>query len=187
MRTQAASNIPCALVRPPSVSGAALRDLSSAPACMKQSRAAIRADDYQIEPRITCVDRAIIRDYFHQHLLEESVRPAWRKSLFPEPHRHLPWELERRLSVPFLGHERIVVGNDVLLVETATREIVDVMRSARTTGGPAGRAARAHSCADIHRSARRRLPGSPAARWRHDERVAILQETLGNSAGISRG
>lgn len=147
MRTQAASNIPCALVRPPSVSGAALRDLSSAPACMKQSRAAIRADDYQIEPRITCVDRAIIRDYFHQHLLEESVRPAWRKSPFPEPHRHLPRELERRLSVPFPGQERMLVGNDVLLIETATGEIVDMMDVARATGGLQRHAARGRNCA----------------------------------------
>ncbi len=147
MRTQAASNIPCALVRPPSVSGAALRGLSSAPACMKQSRAAIRADDYQIEPRITCVDRAIIRDYFHQHLLEESVRPAWKRALFPEPHRQLPWELERRLSVPFPGHERMLVGNDVLLIETATGEIVDMMDVARTTGGLQRHAARGRSCA----------------------------------------
>ena len=137
MRTHSASNNPCALVRPPpSVSSAALRDLSKAPSGTKQNRAAIRADTYQIEPRITYVDRAVIRDYFHQHLLEESVRPAWKKALFPEPHRQLPWELERRLSALFPGHERIVVGNDVLLVETATREIVDVMHVARPMSGP---------------------------------------------------
>ena len=129
MRMHSASNNPCALVRPPpSVSGAELRDLSSAPACTKQNRAAIRADTYQIEPRITCVDRAIIRDYFHQHNFDEPVRPAWEKALFPEPHRQLPWELERRLSVQFPGYERIWVGGDVLLVEIATREIVDAMR-----------------------------------------------------------
>ena len=135
MRTHAAGNIPCALVRPPpSVSGAALRDLSKAPSGTKQNRAAIRADTYHIEPRITCVDRAIIRGYFHQHNLDEPVQPAWKKALFPEAHRQLlPQELESRLSVAFPGHERILVGSDVLLVETASREIVDVMRDIYAT------------------------------------------------------
>jgi len=137
MSTHVNRNIPCALVRPPrSVSGAALRVLSGTCSGTRKSRGASRADDYQVEPRITYVDRAVIRDYFHQHLLEESVRPAWKKALFPEPHRQLPWELERRLSALFPGHERIVVGNDVLLVETATREIVDVMHVARPMSGP---------------------------------------------------
>lgn len=144
MRTHAASNIPCALVQPAlSISGAALRALSGTCSGTRKSRGASRADDYQIEPRITSVDRAIIRDYFHQHLLEESVRPAWNKAVFPEPHRQLPWELERRLSAPFPGHERIVVGNDVLLVETATRKIVDVMHVVRMAGEPERHAARA--------------------------------------------
>ena len=129
MRTHSASKNPCALVRrSPSVSGAESRNLPSAPTCTKRNRAAIKADTYQIEPRITYVDRAIIRDYFHQHNLDEPVRPAWKKALFPEPHRQLPWELERRLSVQFPGYERIWVGGDVLLVEIATREIVDAMR-----------------------------------------------------------
>lgn len=129
MRTHAASNIPCALVRPPSsVSGVQLRALPDPCSGTKKDS---RADDYQVEPRITYVDRAIIRDYFHQHRLDESVGPARKKALFPEAHRQLPWELERRLSVPFPRHERVLVGSDVLLVETATLEIVDVMRDAR--------------------------------------------------------
>lgn len=148
MRTHAASNIPCALVRPPSsVSGAQLRALPGPCSGTKQDRGASRADDYQVEPRITYVDRAIIRDYFHQHRRDESVGPAWKKALFPEPHRQLPRELERRLSVPFPGHERVWVGSDVLLVETATREIMDVMHIARPLGGPEGFAARERHCA----------------------------------------
>ena len=134
MRTHATSNIPCALLRPlPSVSGAARRVISSTPACTKTSHAAIRGGTYQIKPRITSIDRAIIRDYFNQYYLDEPVQPASMKALFPESHRQLlPKELECRLSVPFPGLERILVGGDVLLVETASREIVDVMRNACT-------------------------------------------------------
>ena len=130
MRTHAAGNIPCALVRPPpSVSGAALRDLSKAPSGTKQNRAAIRADTYHIEPRITCVDRAIIRGYFHQHNLDEPVQPAWKKALFPEAHRQLlPQELESRLSVLPAGYRRIRAGGDVVLIDTVSRTTVDVMR-----------------------------------------------------------
>ena len=132
MRTHAANNIPCALVRPPSsLSGAKLRAFSDTCSGTKKSRVASRADDYQVEPRITYVDRAIIRDYLHQYHLDESVGPARKKAPFPELRRQLPRELERRLSVPFPGYERVLVGSDVLLVETATREIVDVMRNTR--------------------------------------------------------
>lgn len=145
MRTHVASNIPCALVRPPSsISGVQLRALPDPCSGAKKDS---RADDYQVEPRITYVDRAIIRDYFHQHRLDESVGPAWKKALFPEPHRQLPWELECRLSVPFPGQERVLVGSDVLLVETATREIMDVMHIARPMSGPEGFAARERNCA----------------------------------------
>lgn len=133
MRTHAASNIPCALVRSlPPASGVALRVISSAASGTKKNRAAITGDAYQIVPRITYVDRAIIRDYFSQHDLVPLLRPADRGVLFPEFRKVLlPDELECGLSAPFPGHERILVGNDVLLVETATREIVDVMRDAR--------------------------------------------------------
>ena len=148
MRTNPASSIPCALVRPPlSVPSAALRALSGICSATRKSREASRADDYQVEPRITYIDRAIIRGYFHQPHLDEPARPAWKRALFPEPHRQLPWELERRLSVPFPGHERMLVGNDVLLIETATGEIVDMMDVARTTGGLQRHAARGRSCA----------------------------------------
>ena len=77
MRTHAAGNIACALVRPaPSV---VLRDLWSAPSGTEKNRAAIRNDAY--EPRITPVDRAIIRGYFRQHGLVPLLRPANKESL----------------------------------------------------------------------------------------------------------
>ncbi len=146
MRTNAAGNIPCALVRPPpSVSGAALRDASKAPSGTKQDRAAIRADTYQIEPRITCVDRAIIRGYFHQHDLDEPMQPAWKKNLFPESYQQLlPPELESRLSVLPAGYRRMLSGCDVLLIDNASRTIIDVMRDIGATlwsqdySGPSG-------------------------------------------------
>jgi len=136
MRTYSVDNIPCALVRPaPSVSGVALRDLSSAPSGTEKSRAAIGGDAYQIEPRITHVDRAIIRGYFRQHSLVPRLRPANMESLFTGIRKYLlPDELECRLSGPFPGHVRILVGSDVLLVEIAMREIVDVMYNAGASG-----------------------------------------------------
>jgi hypothetical protein len=47
----------------------------------------------------------------------------------------LPAELERKLSPVPAGHERVLVDHNVLLVETATREVVDVLRNACATDG----------------------------------------------------
>jgi hypothetical protein len=57
MRMHAASNIPCALVRSlPSVSGAALRAILSAPSCTKKNRAAIRGSrPYRARSSTFCV------------------------------------------------------------------------------------------------------------------------------------
>jgi hypothetical protein len=130
MGTHATSNIPCALTRPlPPIPALTRWPVSSLSSRVRRNSALAVSDIYQIRPRITYVDRAIIRDYFHQHNLHELVRPAWMKALFPESHKQsLPEELECRLSVPFPGHERILVGSDVLLVETGSHTIVDVMR-----------------------------------------------------------
>ncbi len=131
MRTHAASNIPCALTwRLPPIPAMTRRPVSSLSSGAKRNPAPVVSDIYQIRPRITYVDRAIIRGYFRQHGLDELVRPAWMKALFPESHKQLlPEELECRLSIPFPGHERILVGcGDVLLVETASHTIVDVTR-----------------------------------------------------------
>ena len=152
MKTHSIDNLPCALVRPaPTVSGMALRDLSSAPSGTEERRAAIRGDAYRIEPRITHVDRAIIRGYFRKHNLVPRLRPANMESLFTGIRKYLlPDELECRLSGPYPGHERIWVGNDVLLVETAMREIVDVMYSAGATGEPEARLERRNRALTPH-------------------------------------
>ncbi|MDP2706360.1 MAG: hypothetical protein Q8O70_02495 [Burkholderiales bacterium] len=135
MRTHAASNIPCALVRSlPSVSDAALRVVSSAPSCTKKNRAATRGDAYHIKPRITYVDRAIIRGYFRQHGLVPLLRPANMEALFAEFRKYLlPDELECRLSVLPAGYRRILTGGDVLLIETVSRTIVEVLRDIYAT------------------------------------------------------
>ena len=89
MRTHAATTM-CALVwSRPSVSGVALRDRSSAPSWTKKSRAAIRGNADQLNPRITHVDRAIIRDFFRQHGVAPLVRPANMEALFAEIRKYL--------------------------------------------------------------------------------------------------
>ena len=135
MRTHEAS-ASCALTRPlPLIPAMTRRPVSSLSSGAKRNPAPVVSDIYQIRPRITHVDRAIIRDYFHQHNLDELVRPAWMKALFPKSHKQLlPEALECRLSIPFPGHERILVGSgDVLLVETASHTIVDVTRGIHAT------------------------------------------------------
>ncbi len=135
MRMQAASNTPCALVRTrPSASVVKLRVISGNHLYLKKSRVTTRCDLYQIEPRITYVDRAIIRGYFRQQGILLPLRPANMEALFPEFRKYLlPDELECRLSVLPVGHRRILIGSDVLLIETVSRMIVDVLRDIYAT------------------------------------------------------
>ena len=72
MRTSEAGASRCALVRPlPPRSGKAWHARSIASAYAKKSPVAVRSDAYLIGPRITHVDRVIIRGYFHQHDREQ--------------------------------------------------------------------------------------------------------------------
>ena len=117
----------CALTQPPP----ATRQPVSARLSRGRNRGApLSADVYRIKPRITHVDRAIIRSYFHQHdpagLL---LRPAYAGVPFPDAHRQLlPGVLEGRLSALPPGYERMLAGRDALLIETGSRRVVDVMR-----------------------------------------------------------
>lgn len=124
----------------PFVSGARLHSVSC-PIARKGHGPAAR-DLYEIETRITQVDRAIIRGYLPQYYFSPSTGRAEILARMLKPRRkwminhkvprslstgYLPAELDRKLSVLPVGFERVLVGNDVLLVEIATRRIVDIM------------------------------------------------------------
>jgi len=135
MRMQAASNTPCTLVQSrPSASVVKLRLISGNHFYLKKSRATTRCDLYQIEPRITYVDRAIIRGYFRQQDFLAPLHPANMKALFPEFRKYLlPDDLECRLSILPARYCRILISSDVLLIETTSRMIVDVLRDIYAT------------------------------------------------------
>ncbi len=107
-------------------------------------------DLYEISLRITQIDRAIIRGYLHECCLARAAagaqdspqgsklrRPWMPGSILPPraQKQSLPAKLERKLSTLVAGYERVLVDHNVLLVETATGEIVDVMRNACATDG----------------------------------------------------
>ena len=69
--------------------------------------------------RITYIDRAIIRQYFAGVGGDTAARS-----------QALPDDLERSLSSLEPGLMRVLDGTDVLLVEKATRKVVDVMQHA---------------------------------------------------------
>ena len=93
--------------------------------------------------RMTCMDRAIINIYFHRFYGDTgSVRPrnpglrrrlcvqwlrGWRlpRKLHAEL---LPAELQRKLSALGPEYQRVMVNCDVMLIEAATRRVVDVMQ-----------------------------------------------------------
>jgi hypothetical protein len=104
--------------------------------------------------RMTCIDRAIINIYFHEgacaartvrarghgvhHQLFSQWLPGWR---LPRKLRleTLPAELERKLSAIGPYYKRVRVNCDVLLIEDATRRVVDAMHNvyaAEVQGAP---------------------------------------------------
>ena len=148
MRTQEVRSHSCVLVQllPP-----VPRNVSHAGASRSlygPVQAGTPSDRYEIGIRITHIDRAIIRGYLHEYHFVLKPSPELRMPRMPGsklPSRlrtqSLPAELERKLSAMPTGYERVLVDGDVLVVEPATREIVDVMRNVRTTGGPEHHAA----------------------------------------------
>jgi hypothetical protein len=99
-------------------------------------------DVYDIGPRITHIDRAIIRNYFQDRGIS---LPPERRQLLRHPsvpmqlsprvsQNALPLDLERKLSQLPDHCERVLVGRDVLLVESDTRTVVDILHQAGTAG-----------------------------------------------------
>lgn len=131
MRTHQAHGIRCALLRSsPSFNA---RQVRAARRC-----SAAPSQPYEITARITCVDRAIIRQHFAEYRGGEtdtpprsSVRPWLVDARLPSGlhAKPLPHELELKLSALAAGFRRVRVGDDVLLIDAQTRRIVDVMRN----------------------------------------------------------
>jgi len=175
MRTQDNRALACALVQstPSELRGASR--FGGEP-----GRAGSARDRYEIGPRITHVDRAIIRGYLHQYHFAQTPDPGLRPRMAGDSLPHdtrmemLPAELERILSALPAGYQRGLVGHDVVLVRSATREIIDVMRNARVPGTQEVRTQRRRirlaTSTDRPEIARE----DSAARWRLYERVAVL-------------
>jgi hypothetical protein len=134
VNTQANHQAECALLRVPTNYADSAEPTPFAYALKKP--AATNPQAYGIGARITCVDRAIIRRFFDVEspapvadAVEKQDKRPIRLSLRSrmEP---LPAELEYRLSQLKAGYRRVLMDCDVLLIEPATRRIVDVMRNA---------------------------------------------------------
>lgn len=124
------------------LAGGIVAGLHARPAFAGPPSAAARAQS-KIVLHFTERDRDLIREYFTQPASGLPPGLAKRKSLPPGlqkqlrekgrlppglQKRLLPGELERRLSALPAGYERVIVGNDVLLIETATRIVLDILR-----------------------------------------------------------
>ena len=100
-----------------------------------------------MKPRITHIDRAIIRGYFRQRYGTRKV--AQRGTEFQLPFRgrstagnqqppllqtaSLPNELERKLSALAAGYQRVRAGSDILLIESTGGTVIDVLQDIHTT------------------------------------------------------
>ncbi len=91
--------------------------------------AAATCCDYRPGPRITCLDRAVIDEYFRECREtgdpHAAAAPAAAQRLLL---RELPAELEHRLSRLPVGLERAWKGSDLLLIETASGRVIDIAR-----------------------------------------------------------
>lgn len=88
-------------------------------------------------------DRALIRQHYHQNKYKKvppglakkgKLTPGHQKRLQKHGRlppglegRYLPYDLERRLDRLPDGYVRVKVGSDIVLMETATRIILDVI------------------------------------------------------------
>ena len=86
------------------------------------------ASIYDIRARITQIDRAIISSYY------ENGVPTARAAVYSgmrsleKPWQPLPADLEAKLSILPARYVRALAVDDVLLIDTATGRIIDVMR-----------------------------------------------------------
>lgn len=103
-------------------------------------RVVVHDENSQVEVVFTNRDRDLIRDYYHRHLppglaKRSSLPPGLQKQVQRRGHlppglegKHLPHELEVQLSSLPEGYVRLRVGVDVVLMNTHTRVVVDVVK-----------------------------------------------------------
>jgi hypothetical protein len=147
MHTQEAVHSQCALLQTnPGSAHHVERRTRAEPFAYAEQDAATKPADYSVGARITCVDRAIIRTYFAE---SESEVPTVAAGGYEKPRRRsrrdwtaygrllpqtgarvLPANLEEKLSALQPGYKRLTVGSDVLLIETASRKILEIMHNA---------------------------------------------------------
>ncbi len=108
----------------------------------RRSDERFRNDLYEIAARITHIDRAIIRSHFQDNV---SILPVERRETHRQPtlpmwlpsavhQTPLPRELERKLSLLPQEYARVLVGRDVLLIESATGTVIDILHQVRAPG-----------------------------------------------------
>lgn len=105
-------------------------------AARRKSATRDRNVPWMLGPRITYIDRVIIRNYFQYDsgapLLKSARRLARSAAVsWDADAASLPPELEARLSALPAGYRRVLVGSDALLVEPVSRAIVDVLKDVR--------------------------------------------------------
>lgn len=119
-RTTSGARAACLLTTPPTP---AWRHESSPqrkrgePECADADATQVAANVYGVKPRITHIDRVIIRNYFR----DADCAP----SLPPSP---LPRQLECKLSHLPSGYERVTVARGVVLIDTSVSRMIDILR-----------------------------------------------------------
>ena len=125
----AAASIPCLLVRTTPRAFNAWRRMIRR-AARRNGDALTHGYPYEVRPRITHIDRAIIRAYFRQvgATAAQSGQEPQPESLAQESqHTQLPHELEQKLSVLEDGYRRVRNTSQVLLIEADSGTVVDAL------------------------------------------------------------
>jgi hypothetical protein len=87
------------------------------PKCADADATQIADNVYAVKPRITHVDRVIIRNYFREADCAPSLPPS-----------QLPRQLECKLSPLPAGYKRVTVGHGVVLIDTSVSRMIDILR-----------------------------------------------------------
>lgn len=98
-----------------------------------------RSDNVYLKIGFSDYDRnRIFRYYGYPHKRHGRIPPGYYKRYHrhkPLPHSFhphpLPWELERHLTPLPSGYIRVMIGNDIAIMNTRTRIIYDVLWSIR--------------------------------------------------------
>ena len=86
---------------------------------------------YTLRPRITCVDREVIREYFRERGDDADALATAAPGARDQRLLELPAALDEKLSRLPDGFERLWKGRDLLVIETRTGRVIDFMRAVR--------------------------------------------------------